>query len=58
MILLVSVYDMVPFLKVVLGTTLSVMGMTKQDNMKWVFSSGEGVFILGSEVAFTVNADP
>ncbi|KAK2156623.1 hypothetical protein NP493_1946g00003 [Ridgeia piscesae] len=39
-----NVYDMVPFLKVVLGTTLSVMGMAKQDNMKWIFSSAIAKF--------------
>ena len=36
------VYGMVPHLTVVLGTLLPMLGMAKQDNMKWVFSSGKG----------------
>lgn len=32
---------MVPFLNAILGTMLPMLGMAKQDNMKWVFSSGE-----------------
>lgn len=31
---------MVPFLNAILGTMLPMLGMAKQDNMKWVFSSG------------------
>ena len=34
-----TVYGMVPFMKVVLGTMLPMMGMAKQDNMRWVFSA-------------------
>ncbi|KAG1947998.1 maestro heat-like repeat-containing protein family member 1 isoform X1 [Pimephales promelas] len=34
-----NVYGMVPFLSAILGTMLPMLGMTKQDNMKWVFSS-------------------
>ncbi|XP_071381698.1 maestro heat-like repeat-containing protein family member 1 isoform X1 [Centroberyx affinis] len=34
-----NVYGMVPFLNAVLGTMLPMLGMAKQDNMKWVFSS-------------------
>ncbi|XP_041708066.1 maestro heat-like repeat-containing protein family member 1 isoform X1 [Coregonus clupeaformis] len=34
-----NVYGMVPFLNAILGTMLPMLGMTKQDNMKWVFSS-------------------
>nr|XP_029506815.1 maestro heat-like repeat-containing protein family member 1 [Oncorhynchus nerka] len=30
---------MVPFLNAILGTMLPMLGMAKQDNMKWVFSS-------------------
>ena len=32
---------MVPFLKGTLGTMLPMLGMAKQDNMRWVFSFGE-----------------
>lgn len=31
---------MVPFLNAILGTMLPMLNMAKQDNMKWVFSSG------------------
>uniref|UniRef100_A0A8C1L1S8 Maestro heat-like repeat family member 1 n=1 Tax=Cyprinus carpio TaxID=7962 RepID=A0A8C1L1S8_CYPCA len=34
-----NVYGMVPFLSAIMGTMLPMLGMTKQDNMKWVFSS-------------------
>uniref|UniRef100_A0A8B9LBY5 Maestro heat-like repeat family member 1 n=1 Tax=Astyanax mexicanus TaxID=7994 RepID=A0A8B9LBY5_ASTMX len=34
-----NVYGMVPFLSAILGTMLPMLGMAKQDNMKWVFSS-------------------
>uniref|UniRef100_A0A8C1M4M6 Maestro heat-like repeat-containing protein family member 1 n=1 Tax=Cyprinus carpio TaxID=7962 RepID=A0A8C1M4M6_CYPCA len=34
-----NVYGMVPFLNAIMGTMLPMLGMTKQDNMKWVFSS-------------------
>ncbi|XP_031667755.1 maestro heat-like repeat-containing protein family member 1 isoform X2 [Oncorhynchus kisutch] len=34
-----NVYGMVPFLNAILGTMLPMLGMAKQDNMKWVFSS-------------------
>lgn len=34
------VYGMVPFLNAILGTMLPMLSMAKQDNMKWVFSSG------------------
>lgn len=34
------VYGMVPFLNAILGTMLPMLNMAKQDNMKWVFSSG------------------
>lgn len=35
------VYGMVPFLNAILGTMLPMLSMAKQDNMKWVFSSGK-----------------
>lgn len=35
------VYGMVPFLNAILGTMLPMLGIAKQDNMKWVFSSGK-----------------
>lgn len=38
------VYGMVPFLNAILGTMLPMLNMAKQDNMKWVFSSGENVW--------------
>lgn len=34
-----NVYGMVPFLSAILGTMLPMLGMAKQDNMKWAFSS-------------------
>lgn len=34
------VYGMVPFLNAILGTMLPMLNMTRQDNMKWVFSYG------------------
>ncbi|XP_011483379.1 maestro heat-like repeat-containing protein family member 1 isoform X1 [Oryzias latipes] len=34
-----NVYGMVPFLNAILGTMLPMLGIAKQDNMKWVFSS-------------------
>uniref|UniRef100_A0A3P9H5X0 Maestro heat-like repeat family member 1 n=1 Tax=Oryzias latipes TaxID=8090 RepID=A0A3P9H5X0_ORYLA len=34
-----SNYGMVPFLNAILGTMLPMLGIAKQDNMKWVFSS-------------------
>uniref|UniRef100_A0A3Q3BFT5 Maestro heat-like repeat family member 1 n=1 Tax=Kryptolebias marmoratus TaxID=37003 RepID=A0A3Q3BFT5_KRYMA len=34
-----SNYGMVPFLNAIMGTMLPMLGMAKQDNMKWVFSS-------------------
>lgn len=39
-----NVYGMVPHLTVVLGTMLPMLGMAKQDNMKWVFSSAIAKF--------------
>ncbi|XP_061676018.1 maestro heat-like repeat-containing protein family member 1 isoform X2 [Syngnathoides biaculeatus] len=33
-----NVYGMVPFLNAILGTMLPMLTLTKQDNMKWVFS--------------------
>lgn len=35
------VYGMVPFLNAILGTMLPMLSMAKQDNIKWVFSSGK-----------------
>lgn len=37
------VYGMVPFLNAILGTMLPMLCMAKQDNMKWVFSSGKNL---------------
>ncbi|XP_013392835.1 maestro heat-like repeat-containing protein family member 1 isoform X1 [Lingula anatina] len=37
-------FGIVPFLNVVLGTMLPLLGMAKHDNMKWVFSSALGKF--------------
>ncbi|TSK34778.1 Maestro heat-like repeat-containing protein family member 1 [Bagarius yarrelli] len=34
-----NVYGMVPFLSAILGTMLPMLGLAKQDIMKWVFSS-------------------
>ncbi|XP_052229832.1 maestro heat-like repeat-containing protein family member 1 isoform X3 [Dreissena polymorpha] len=40
----VNVYGMVPHLTAVLGTMLPMLGMAKQDNMRWVFSSAISKF--------------
>ena len=40
-----AVYGMVPFLKGVLGQMLPMLGMAKQDNMRWVFSAGRTFFL-------------
>lgn len=37
------VYGMVPFLNAIMGTMLPMLSMAKQDNMKWVFSSGKSL---------------
>ncbi|KAF4088237.1 hypothetical protein AMELA_G00080220 [Ameiurus melas] len=34
-----NVYGMVPFLSAILGTMLPMLGLAKQDSMKWVFST-------------------
>lgn len=39
------VYGMVPFLNAILGTMLPMLSLAKQDNMKWVFSSGTNLFL-------------
>lgn len=36
-----NVYGMVPFLNAILGTMLPMLSIAKQDNIKWVFSSGK-----------------
>ena len=36
----VSVFGMVPFIKLCLGTILPMLGMAKQDNMRWVLATG------------------
>jgi hypothetical protein len=42
---------MVPFLKLLLGTTLPMLGMAKQDSMRWVFATGPyaSFFVVISE---------
>lgn len=35
------VYGMVPFVTAILSTMLPMLNLAKQDNMKWVFSSGK-----------------
>ncbi|KAL3859489.1 hypothetical protein ACJMK2_009708 [Sinanodonta woodiana] len=39
-----NVYKMVPHLTAVLGTMLPMLGMAKQENMKWVFSTALSKF--------------
>ncbi|XP_064611998.1 maestro heat-like repeat-containing protein family member 1 [Liolophura sinensis] len=39
-----NVYGMVPHLTAVLGTMLPMLGMAKQDNIRWVFSSALSKF--------------
>mgnify|MGYP001791467550 FL=1 len=36
-----TAYGMVPFINVVLGTMLPMLGLAKHDNMRWVFSYSE-----------------
>lgn len=40
------VYGMVPFLNAILGTMLPMLSTAKQDNMKWVFSSGKHFYLV------------
>lgn len=51
-----TVYGMVPFLNAIMGTMLPMLGMTKQDNMKWVFSSGKLNYRFAKSVTFYVSA--
>ncbi|XP_074645058.1 maestro heat-like repeat-containing protein family member 1 [Tubulanus polymorphus] len=39
-----NVYGMVPFIRVVLGTMLPMLGMAKLDNVRWVFAAALGKF--------------
>lgn len=52
---------MVPFLNAILGTMLPMLSLAKQDNMKWVFSSGKnlsGVWLLFLQiVVMPINPD-
>lgn len=41
----VEAYGMVPFINVTLGTMLPMLGLSKQDNYKWVFSYSKYFFI-------------
>ena len=49
------VYGMVPFLNAILGTLLPMLNMAKQDNMKWVFSSGRILENTLSAVQFLIH---
>lgn len=49
---LFAVYGMVPFLSAILGTMLPMLGLAKQDNMKWVFSSGKPTFVTEGRLIF------
>ncbi|CAG6015929.1 unnamed protein product [Menidia menidia] len=51
-----NVYGMVPFLNAILGTMLPMLGMAKQDNMKWVFSSALSHF-SDSILEYLANLD-
>ncbi|XP_028837282.1 maestro heat-like repeat-containing protein family member 1 isoform X2 [Denticeps clupeoides] len=51
-----NVYGMVPFLNAILGTMLPMLGMAKQDNMKWVFSSALAHF-CESILEYLANLD-
>ncbi len=48
---------MVPFLNAILGTMLPMLGMTKQDNMKWVFSSGKFSYRSAYSAKFFASAN-
>lgn len=37
-------FGFVPFLTSVLGTMMPMLESTKQDNMRWVFASGNNTF--------------
>lgn len=49
------VYGMVPFLNAILGTMLPMLCMAKQDNMKWVFSSGKKLHNVYFELWYFSN---
>ncbi|XP_072562213.1 maestro heat-like repeat-containing protein family member 1 isoform X3 [Paramormyrops kingsleyae] len=51
-----NVYGMVPFLSAILTTMLPMLGMAKQDNMKWVFSFALSRF-SESIVEYLANLD-
>ena len=52
-----AVYGMVPFLNAILGTMLPMLSMARQDNMKWVFSSGIHRFTVKSNSFFLFEFD-
>lgn len=51
------VYGMVPFLNAILGTMLPMLSVAKQDNMKWVFSSGKHFYLLSICYIVLVSLD-
>jgi len=51
-----NVYGMVPFIKVCLGTMLPMLGMAKQDNLRWVYSTALARF-SEAIVEYTANID-
>ena len=42
----VAVFGMVPFIKLCLGTMLPMLGMAKQDNMRWVLATGHHLILV------------
>ncbi|XP_048576780.1 maestro heat-like repeat-containing protein family member 1 isoform X2 [Nematostella vectensis] len=51
-----NAFGVVPFLKDILGRMLPMMGMAKQDNMKWVFANCLGRF-SESIIEYVANAE-
>ncbi|XP_053484925.1 maestro heat-like repeat-containing protein family member 1 isoform X2 [Ictalurus furcatus] len=51
-----NVYGMVPFLSAILGTMLPMLGLAKQDSMKWVFSTALSRF-SESVLEYLANLD-
>lgn len=49
---------MVPFLNAILGTMLPMLSMAKQDNIKWVFSSGKNLPSCFFEIVIFVEVYP
>jgi len=49
-----AAYGMVPFIQVVLATMLPMLGMAKQDNLRWVFANSKLVAFSDPILRFIV----